>query len=291
MPELPEVEVLVRHLAPLLRNQKINGVEVRRARIISPASEKEFSRRLRGAQFIDLSRRGKYLLFDLKAARTGKTFTLVGHLGMTGRMFLQRAGSPLPKHAAVVLKLGVEDFVFEDTRYFGRLTLDTNAIARLGPEPLGDGFAAEDFAQSLQRSGQAIKVKLLDQSVVAGVGNIYASEALFRAGISPRLPAQRLKPAQVSRLRRAIRDTLTEAIKYGSTVPLNHSGVEKTDGLFYFGSAPEAGGFYEERLRVYDRAGKPCITCATPIKRVVQAARSTFYCPKCQDAKASGSKR
>src|SRR5438477_2675560 len=113
MPELPEVEVLARHLAPLLCDRKINGVEVRRARSISPTSAKEFARRLRGAQFVGLLRRGKYLLFDLKA-RTGRIFTLLGHLGMTGRMFLQPANSPLPKHAVVVLKLGAEDFVFED---------------------------------------------------------------------------------------------------------------------------------------------------------------------------------
>jgi formamidopyrimidine-DNA glycosylase len=123
---------------------------------------------------------------------------------------------------------------------------------------------------------------LLDQTLVAGVGNIYASEALFRAGIPPQLPARRLKPSQAARLRTAIRETLRDAIKRGSTVPLNDSGEGGSDGLFYFGSAPDAPDFYEERLRVYDRAGKPCRTCRSPIKRIVQGARSTFYCPKCQ---------
>ena len=138
------------------------------------------------------------------------------------------------------------------------------------------------FALALRRSSQAIKVKLLDQQMVAGVGNIYASEALFRAGISPRLAARRLKPEQVARLRQAIRETLRDAIKRGSTVPLNYSGEGNVDGLFYFGSAADTADFYEERLRVYDRAGKPCRVCKTPIKRIVQGARSTFYCPKCQ---------
>lgn len=208
--------------------------------------------------------------------------TLVGHLGMTGRMYLLPAKSELPKHAAVVLNLGGESFVFEDTRYFGRLTFDASGIAELGPEPLSEQFTIEGFSEALQRSAQPIKVKLLDQSVVAGIGNIYASEALFRAKISPRLAAKRLSAAQVARLRDAIRKTLSEAIELGSTVPLNHTGESPRDWLFYIGSAPDAPDLYEERLRVYDRAGKACFNCGTAIKRIVQAARSTFYCPNCQ---------
>ena len=207
---------------------------------------------------------------------------LVGHLGMTGRMYLLPAKTPLPRHAAVVLNLGRENFVFEDTRYFGRLTLDTTALGRLGPEPLDAEFAVAPFARALARSRQAIKVKLLDQSLLAGVGNIYASEALFRAGIAPTLPARRLTRPQVQRLWRAVRAVLREAIACGSTVPLNYAGAGVRDGLFYFGRAPGAAGFYEERLRVYDRAGRPCPGCGTPIRRRVQAARSTFYCPRCQ---------
>jgi len=281
MPELPEVEVLARHLAPAVRQRKIQRVDVRRPRVILPGTVEEFSRKLQGATFVELTRRGKYLLFEMRD-RNGAGFPLVGHLGMTGRMYLQPAKTALPKHAAVVLGLGSENFVFEDTRYFGRLTLDDSAIAALGPEPLGEAFTAEYFALALRRSAQAIKVKLLDQQLVAGVGNIYASEALFRAGISPRLAARSLKPEQVARLRQAIRETLRDAIRRGSTVPLNYSGEGKPDGLFYFGSAPESPDFYEERLQVYDRAGKPCRVCKTGIKRIVQGARSTFYCPKCQ---------
>ncbi len=201
---------------------------------------------------------------------------------MTGRMYLAGAKVPLPKHAAVVLNLGRENFIFEDTRYFGRLTFDTKSLERLGPEPLSSEFTAESFARALKSSSQAIKVKLLDQSMIAGVGNIYASEALFRAGLSPRLRARRLKKNQVERLWRAVREVLAEAIEGGSTVPLNFAGAEVRDGLFYFGRAPETPEFYEERLRVYDRAGRPCPTCGTTIMRLVQAARSTFYCPHCQ---------
>lgn len=275
MPELPEVEVLVRHLAPLVKNRKIQRVDVRRPRIVAPTEVEEFSRTLRGATFGGLSRRGKYLMFAMRG-RDHKEFPLLGHLGMTGRMYLSPAKNSLPKHAAVVLGLGAENFVFEDARYFGRLTLDTQPVAALGPEPLGDAFTAEYFSGALQRSTQPVKVKLLDQQLVAGVGNIYASEALFRAGISPKLPARRLKPPQIARLRQTIRETLRDAIKRGSTIP---SGEGNVDGLFYSGSGPD---FYEERLRVYDRAGKPCRTCGSLIKRIVQSARSTFYCPKCQ---------
>ena len=207
---------------------------------------------------------------------------MVGHLGMTGRMYVLPGQERLPKHAAVVLNLGREKFVFEDTRYFGRLRLDRSALRRLGPEPLGVEFTAQGFAKALGRSRQAVKAKLLDQSLVAGVGNIYASEALFRAGVAPTLPARRLTRTQVRGLWRAVRAVLREAIAGGSTVPLDFAGKGAGDKLFYFGRAPGVPDYYEERLRVYDRAGRPCPACGTPIRRRVQAGRSTFYCQRCQ---------
>ncbi len=282
MPELPEVEVLVRHLAPLIQRRKIQQVDVRRAKVLAPTSVEQFSRILLGATFVTLGRRGKYLLFAIQPARQRSTRLLVGHLGMTGRMYVQPVKKALPRHAAVVLKLGRENFIFEDTRYFGRLTLDSKALERLGPEPLGHDFTIAGFAIALKRSSQPIKVKLLDQQLVAGVGNIYASEALFRAGISPRTAARRLKPAQVECLWGAIRETLEEAIACGSTIPLSFGGEGQRDGLFYFGRSSKAPANYEERLRVYDRHGKACVTCGGKIKRLVQAARSTFFCPHCQ---------
>ena len=256
---------------------------MRRARVISPTSLKQFKRTLVGAKILELERRGKYLLFQLQPLRGRNPLRLVGHLGMTGRMFVAPQGAPLPKHAAVVLSIGRERFIYEDTRYFGRLTLETSAIAKLGPEPLGKDFIREGFAAALKRSRQAIKIKLLDQALVAGVGNIYASEALFRARISPRLAACRLTLAQVGHLRRAIREVLADAIQRGSTIPLSFAGASQ-DGLFYFGQLPGTPDFYAERLRVYDRAGEACVRCKSPIKRIVQAARSTFYCPQCQGA-------
>src|SRR6266545_3814759 len=140
MPELPEVEVLVRRLASRLKNRMIRGVEVRRARVLRPTRPAELKRALTGARFVDVARRAKYLTFTLRRAGGGGTFLLLGHLGMTGRMFLQPTTAPLPKHTAVALNLGKENFVFEDTRYFGRFTLDTSTQEGLGPEALGDEF-------------------------------------------------------------------------------------------------------------------------------------------------------
>ena len=282
MPELPEVEVLARHLRPLIQNKTIHGVKVHRAKVLAPTSPAKLKRVLLGAKFTGLSRRGKYLLFELRSRWRGAAVFVAGHLGMTGRIYLARHGLALPKHAAVVLNLGPEDLIFEDTRYFGRFTLDISTLAGLGPEPLGDEFTASHLDEALARSTQAIKVKLLDQTLLAGVGNIYASEALFRARISPRMAARNLTAHQVRRLRRAIRTVLAEAIRFGSTVPLNHGKDIGGDRLFYFGRAAEGPDYYEERLRVYDRAGQPCGRCGQAIKRIVQAARSTFYCPKCQ---------
>ncbi len=282
MPELPEVEVLVRHLEPLLRHKRIRSVQVRRTRVLLPTTVRRFTQVLTGAEIQGLTRRGKYLLFAIAPAGSVRARVLVGHLGMTGRMYLQPRAQMLPKHAAVVLGLGKENFVFEDTRYFGRLTLDGMAVERLGPEPLSPEFTAERFARDLKRSSQSIKVKLLDQSLVAGIGNIYASEALFHAQISPLARARRLTCKQATRLWAALRETLAEAIEFGSTVPLDYAGMGKRDGLFYYGSAPKNLNSYAERLRVYDRAGKPCLRCRSSIKRIVQAARSTFYCPTCQ---------
>jgi formamidopyrimidine-DNA glycosylase len=282
MPELPEVEVLVRQLEPLLRGQVIRGVAARRARVLRPTSEAELRRALVGSVFVNLTRRGKYLLFTLRRVGSRRTFPLLGHLGMTGRMYLLAADAALPKHAAVVLRLARGQFVFEDMRYFGRLTLDKNAVSALGPEPLDERFTAHDLRNALRRSGQSLKVKLLDQSLVAGLGNIYASEALFRARLSPRGRSDRLSVEQAQRLWRSLRQVLREAIAWGSTVRLHWGPADGRNNLFYYGAAEGESGYAHEKLRVYDRAGQPCLRCRTAIRRIVQGARSTYYCPRCQ---------
>jgi formamidopyrimidine-DNA glycosylase len=282
MPELPEVEILVRHLRPLLKGKKIREVEVRRARVLGRTSEAKLRRALCGATFTGILRRGKYMLFELRPAERGSAITLVGHLGMTGRMYLLPEKEDLPKHVAVLLNFNGERMVYEDVRYFGRLTLDRTGLEEIGPEPLGSEFTAEYLASALERSGQAIKAKLLDQKLVAGVGNIYASEALFRARISPRLAANKLRASQIADLHRSIREVLEKAIDLGSRAALDFAGKKQRDGLFYYGGVAEAADSNRERFVVYDREGEKCVRCGSPIKRIVQAARSTFYCPDCQ---------
>lgn len=277
MPELPEVEILVRRLNPLLHGKTIRRVEIRRARATRPGSPQAFQKAVTGAKFIGVARRGKYLLFELGRART--SIQVLGHLGMAGRMFMALKNEELPKHAAIVFDLGAENFIYEDRRYFGRMALDLSPTRKLGAEPLATDFSPEILAAGLKRSRQAIKIKLLDQRLVAGIGNIYASEALFYAGLSPKRPANRLTFSEIKRLRRGIRDVFKEAIKYGSTVPLKTMSG-KSDALFYFSDDGES--YYEKRLRVYGRTGRPCLKCGTTIRRMTQAGRSTFYCPHCQ---------
>lgn len=202
MPELPEVEVLVRHLAPLVRGRTIHDVTVRRARVLRPTSPTTLRRTLRKARILNVSRRAKYLVFDLRPGTVRKPFCLVAHLGMTGRIYLAPKSRPLPKHAAVVLDLGRENLIYEDPRYFGRFMLDAAPLQRLGPEPLAADFSLASWQAALRRSTQAIKVKLLDQSLIAGIGNIYASEALHWAAISPRRAARSLSRSEAARLRR-----------------------------------------------------------------------------------------
>ncbi|HEV2318962.1 MAG TPA: bifunctional DNA-formamidopyrimidine glycosylase/DNA-(apurinic or apyrimidinic site) lyase [Verrucomicrobiae bacterium] len=291
---MPEVEILARHLRPLLRGKTIRSLSVSRERATRPTPPREFERALAGLKFRGLDRRGKYLVFQLEAPgfaglRRGKRpgpgsesgssrLSVLGHLGMSGRMFIALKKEKLPKHAAVVFDLGDRNLIYEDRRYLGRMSLDLSPLKELGPEP--PDFSVETFAAALKGSRQPIKIKLLDQSVIAGVGNIYASEALFRARISPRLAANQLTAAQAGDLLRAIREVLDRAVKFGSTVPLKTMSGE-SDALFYFDDDGE--GFYEKRLRVYDRAGEGCVNkCGATIERITQGGRSTYFCPRCQ---------
>lgn len=280
MPELPEVEILVRHLAPLMRGRTIQDIAVHRVKSVRPQSVRAFRNGILGSVIQGVRRRAKYLLFDLQHPTRGATL-LLGHLGMTGRMYVQSARATLPKHAAVSLRLNRGVFVFEDTRYFGRMTLDSAPLQNLGPEPLTNAFDGEFLFAGLRRCGQPIKPKLLDQSFLAGVGNIYASEALWRAGVSPRKLARRLTRLQCERLAGAIRTVMAAAIEGGSTIPLDFAGHREGDGLYYYGSVSD-GSDYEENFNVYDREDESCERCGGRIRRIVQAARSTFFCPGCQ---------
>lgn len=282
MPELPEVEVLARHLAPRLAGKRIQRVRVLDPRSLSRVKPATFKRTLIHAHFQSLRRHGKYLLFTMRKGRA--SFPLLVHLGMTGRLSLSRNKTPLARHSTVEFGLGGATLVFDDVRRFGRMRLDASPVHRLGPEPLETGFTVEKLQQALGESRQAIKVRLLDQTVVAGIGNIYASEALFHARIHPCTPSRNLNQTQLCRLRTAIRRVLSEAIRFGSTVPLEFSGPKSSGELFYYGQSADDRGRYEERLRVYDREGNPCRRCGVPVERTAQAGRSTYFCPCCQGA-------
>ena len=282
MPELPEVEVLVRHLRPRVAGKTILAAELRRAKSGRPETPKSFQAKLQGAKITGLRRRAKNLLFDLQPTGSEGPSVLIGHLGMTGRMYVASQPEPLPKHTVATLQFADGWFIFEDPRYFGRLHFDLATLDDLGPEPLDDHFTPETLGQCLAGSRQPVKTRLLDQTAIAGIGNIYASEALWLAQISPKRASGKLSKADLVRLHAAIREVLQEAIIFGSTVPLSFATDGKGDGLFYYGSAPGESTGYEERLRVYDRAGQPCRRCCAPIGRLTQGGRSTYYCGTCQ---------
>lgn len=278
MPELPEVEILRRYLEPRLQHRQVIELEVRRPRLARPSGEAALREALLGASFERVDRRGKSLLFILRTPE-GENRTVVGHLGMTGRMYVDSGQNDPPRHTAILLRLDCGRFLFEDPRQFGRFHLDLGVLEGMGPEPWAAECTPDHLAKQLQGTRQPVKTRLLDQSVVAGVGNIYASEALHQAGIDPRRPGLQLKPSEIERLWRSIRIVLERAIADGLMADIDFAGG--ADGLFYFGSAV-GSSVVAERVQVYDREGKPCRRCRGTIQRAIQAARSTFFCPACQ---------
>ena len=271
------------HLQKVLPGLRIDSARVLRARVARPWTEREWTTALRGCEFQAVLRRGKHLVFLLHAP-DGTDAWMHAHLGMTGRIHVEDAARPLPHHAAVVLGLGAKRWVLVDPRQFGRVGL--GKVEGLGPEPLDESFRVGDLARGLAGSRQAVKARLLDQSVLAGVGNIYANEALHRAGIRPGRPAQSLKAAEVVRLHQAIREVLGQAIQLGRSLALDFEGG--ADGLFYFGGAEGKTSSMEskqndaERWSVYDREGLPCPRCGESIRRWLLGGRATFECRGCQ---------
>ncbi|HEV7796720.1 MAG TPA: bifunctional DNA-formamidopyrimidine glycosylase/DNA-(apurinic or apyrimidinic site) lyase [Pyrinomonadaceae bacterium] len=274
MPELPEVEHVVRALRRAVSRRRIVAVDVNLPRLLAGISPASFKRKLRGARIEAVSRRGKYILIELDTRDV-----LLVHLRMTGKFLCINQDHPLPPYPHVVFYLDDDRrLVFCDMRQFGRLRLVAGAklsalpqIEALAPEPFTDDFSLAYFLQTLAKSRRSLKQLLLDQTRILGLGNIYASEALFLAGINPRKAAHSLSKARALKLHQAIREILQEAIDAGSTLR-----IDLTDGGgSYFGTT-------ERFWRVYERAGEPCVNCGTQIKRVVQGGRSTYYCPKCQ---------
>ncbi len=286
MPELPEVETVRRGLAPAMEGAVIARAEVRRPDLRWPFPPR-MGARLTGARVLRLGRRSKYLLADLDRGET-----LIMHLGMSGRMVVSGLAAPhVPgrfhhdhpapeRHDHVVLHMeGGARITFNDARRFGAMDLTaTDALeahswlATLGPEPLGNGFHAGYLHARLAGRRMPVKAALLDQRIVAGLGNIYVCEALHRAGISPKRAAGRISAGRIERLTEVIRATLRDAIDAGGSSLRDY---RQADGEL---------GYFQHSFRVYGREGAPCPApgCSGTVRRAVQSGRSSFWCPGCQ---------
>ena len=273
MPELPEVEHVVRALQKVVVGRTILAAELKLKRIAPDISRPAFDRQLRNAVITAVGRRGKYILFELDSGGL-----LATHLRMTGKFLSLDTDDKLPPYAHVVFYLDNERrLVFCDMRQFGRMRLVKDSqklpreLAALAPEPLSEDFTEEYFLKTLKKSHRSLKQLLLDQTRVLGLGNIYAVESLFLAGIHPIKSAHTLSKDRARKLFAAIRQVLGEAIDAGSTLK-----IDLADGNgIYFGTS-------ERFWRVYEREGEPCINCGTKIRRIVQGGRSTYFCPQCQ---------
>ncbi|MEL3889577.1 bifunctional DNA-formamidopyrimidine glycosylase/DNA-(apurinic or apyrimidinic site) lyase [Ferrovibrio sp. MS7] len=273
MPELPEVETTRRGLAMKLAGHRIERIEARRPDLRFPLP-KDFARRIQGRAVLALERRAKYILVQLEG---GLTWLI--HLGMSGRMVM-RQGWPndIGPHDHVIFATETGWAVtFNDARRFGMMDLieardlpSHKLLSNIGPEPLDDAFTPAVLAAALKGKRTPMKAALLDQRVVAGLGNIYVSEALYRAGIHPERLAGSVAPKRLDRLVPAIKAVLLEAVEAGGSSLRDYV---QTDGEL---------GYFQTRFRVYDREDQPCQTCKRPVRRIVQSGRSTFFCGNCQ---------
>lgn len=273
MPELPEVETVKRGLEPNILGKQIVGADVYRRdlRIEIPSTlEKE----LTGARIDSIKRRSKYLLIDY-----GKKNLLVIHLGMSGKLLYSKvAGYKKQKHDHLKIKLNDDNIIiFNDARRFGLVTLiekdslnEHKLFSHLGAEPLTDGFNGQYLQEKLKNKTINIKQAIMDSKNLVGVGNIYASESLFRTGINPQKNANKISLKKLNELANNIKQVLSEAIESGGSTLRDYV---RSDGDV---------GYFQHNFRVYGRENQPCVICSTPIKRIVQQGRSTFFCPKCQ---------
>lgn len=271
MPELPEVETIVRELDAQLPGQQIEAVQVFRNTPLGRTSTTVFSQKLVGKKITSVKRRGKFILFHL--APSG---LLVGHLRMTGKFILAQAPKNPGKHHRVWFKLkGGSTLIYEDLRCLGTLeVLDNQAqsasLNRLGVEPLSPEFTAAWLKQALKNNRTPLKHWLMNQGNIAGLGNIYVSEILFRARLSPLKPAEKVRSKQAEGIHLHTLEVLKAAlISNGTTI----SDFRRVD---------DKTGEFQNFLQVYGKEGSPCTACTKPIQRIVQQQRSTFYCPSCQ---------
>ena len=271
MPELPEVEVIKTGLKRKLRNRVIRKVKLSFSGGIKNLSPQAFSRKLTGRRIEDVSRRGKFLIFSLDDGSF-----LVIHLKMTGQLIYQQAKEEMARHTRIVFQLdGGFQLRFIDLRKFGAIYLvrdlrEIPAFLNLGPEPLERNFTAHCLRRILKGRSGKIKPLLLDQNLIAGLGNIYAMEALYRARMSPERRAEGLSSSEVKKLHGAIKDVLREAISARGTSTDTYRNSEGRRGRFQY------------KLAVYQREGMPCFWCGTRISRVKISGRNTYFCPGCQ---------
>lgn len=271
MPELPEVETLAADLRRLLVDAELKGVEVLWRRSVAMPNAEELVRELPGRRIMDVTRRGKFLVLSL----SGPSFLLI-HLRMSGQVRVEQATAPADTHTRVIFHLADgRQLLFSDPRKFGRIYWTTDpdcVLGALGPEPLAEDFTADDFVSLLASHKRALKPLLLDQTVLAGLGNIYTDEALSAAGLHPLRKAHTLSPVEGEQLYYAIREVLQQAICHRGTT-LDDERYQDAEGR---------PGCHAPYLRVYRRAGKPCLRCGTPIERTVIGSRGTYFCPHCQ---------
>jgi formamidopyrimidine-DNA glycosylase len=271
MPELPEVETTRLGIMPHVLGKKIEDIIVRRHDLRLPISDNMET--LTGRRIGDVNRRSKYLLLETDDERV-----LLIHLGMSGSLRIIPAGDDWKKHDHVGISLeGGMQLRYHDPRRFGMVLLlavselaEHKLLRDLGPEPLDDCFDTAHLLRALERKSIPIKTAIMDAKVVVGVGNIYASESLFRSGINPLLPANQLSKAAAKRLVKSIKETLAESIKEGGTTLRDFL---KSDG---------EPGYFKQRLFVYGRKGEACRVCDTEISHAVVGQRATFWCPHCQ---------
>ena len=288
MPELPEVEHVVRALRRVVVGRTIIASEVRLPKLIAPLSVSSFNRRIRNSTIGGVSRRGKFILIECqrpdrkggqhpKSQPRSKNFVLAVHLRMTGKFVMLSTDDELPKHAHAIFYLDQDQrLVFRDQRQFGVMKLiessnlsQTKGIKELAPEPFGNEFTLEYLRSLLKRSHRSLKTLLLDQTKVLGLGNIYAAESLFRAGINPFKPADELASRRVPALYEAIREVLQFAVDH------IRGSISLEEGFSY-------GAAFERFWQVYEREGQPCVNCGAKIRRATHGGRSTYWCPKCQ---------
>lgn len=270
MPELPEVETIARGLAKRVNGDVIESVWLgsKPEPLKSPAEH--IVKTLEGARIERVGRMGKHIVFELTAKSPSRKAQWIVHLGMTGQMLVCSPDAEIEKHTHAIAKLkSGRELRFVDPRRFGRLSVAANGdFQTVGIEPLDVDLAR--FLQLFRGRKTPIKSALLNQKLLRGVGNIYADESLFRAGIRPRRRASTITREQLGKLYKSVRQVLKEAIKLGGSSVSDYVDSEGKEG------------FFQLRHRVYGREGEPCLVCGTPIKRVVIAGRSSHYCPRCQ---------